>query len=80
MIEALREGKLKIVSDNSYDKGHRLGSAAWIIATSRENYLTNRNWTSGEASVQEGSHQSELLGLLGAIMQMNRMCKRFYME
>ena len=72
---ALRRGLLKIVSDGSYDKFNRLGTAAWIIATSRMAYLIGRHWTPGKASIQ-GSHRSELSGILEVILQMNIICKR----
>ena len=73
IVEGLRNGSIKVVSDASFDREQQLGTAAWTIATTRFSYLVGTHWTPGEAPTQ-CAHCSELSGNLGAIMHVNKIC------
>ena len=75
IIQGLRDGTIKVVSDGSFDRYKQLGTAAWVIATNRTSYIIGRHWTPGEAIFQ-CSHRSELSGILGAIIHINTLCKQ----
>ena len=72
----LRSGKFKLVSDGSFLNTLELGTAAWIIALSRHQYMIGRHFTPGPGSSQ-CSHRSELSGILGAVLHINDLCAQF---
>ena len=73
---ALRNNTLVTVSDGSYMAHLELGTAAWILACSRHQYATGNHFTPGPGHSQ-CSHRSELSGMLGAILHVNDLCKKF---
>lgn len=73
----IRSGQAKIVSDGSFEKRVNLGTAGWIIEDSSQIYqVTGKVSCPGDPTVQ-CSHRSELIGILGGIMHVNDICRRF---
>ena len=74
-----RAGNFKLVSDSSFLNTIQLGTAAWLIALSRHQYLIGRHFTPGTVEIQ-CSHRSKLSGMLGAIMHTNDLYSQFKIE
>ncbi len=74
IVEAIQSNNLTIVSDGSYMKDERIGTAGWIAETKDGTFQVRGALISpGPAEVQ-GSHRSELTGLLGGITAINNIC------
>ena len=77
IAEAAAQNQLTMVSDGSFCKQNRFGTAGWVIETKEGERVINGSLvTPGDADVQ-GSHRSELAGILGGIHKINQACKRF---
>ena len=79
ILLALLSNMLKVVSDGSFLKHIQLGTAAWVLACSRHQYITGQHFTPGSGSSQ-CSHRSELSGILGAILHVNDICTTNHVE
>jgi hypothetical protein len=74
ICESITNGSIKAVSDGSYLSSHRIGSAAWIIESpDKISQCTGKIHCPGPANIQ-GSHRSELIGILGIITHINKIC------
>ena len=67
---------VKIVSNGSFLDHLALGTTAWILALLRHRFISGQYFTPGPGELQ-CSHQSELSGILGAILHVNDLCLRF---
>jgi hypothetical protein len=77
LADALQMHQLMAVSDGSY-KGH-IATGAWILTTG---HLHSTDYSSGHARSpgapsDQDSHRGELTGLLGAMIDVQRLCKTF---
>ena len=76
VVDMLRNGTIKLVSDGSYQSSLSLGTAAWLIALARHRYALGSHFTPGPGTAQ-CSHRSELSGILGGILHINDLCSQF---
>ena len=74
ILDAIRQGKAKIVSDGSFLAEAELGTASWILEGSKGNYIIGQHETPGDLQYQ-CAHRSEMFGLLGGILTANALCK-----
>lgn len=79
IIQELREGNSLIaVSDGSFHPEYKTGTAAWVI-TSPSNHQ-RRIYGNNVAPGQEHDqcpHRSELVGLLGVVRHVNKICAQY---
>ena len=74
--QAIITGKIRAVSDGSFRKEEKYGTAGWIVEdTHRQIQLSGTLITPGQEDDQ-CSHRSELSGLLGTIANINHLCTR----
>lgn len=71
--EAAQGGYLRTVSDGSFIKEEKYGSAAWIIDPSRQLHTIGSCASPGHPD-EQNSYRSELVGILGAIKHNNDIC------
>ena len=75
LIQSIRNGTAKAVSDGSYLASHNLGTAAFIIEGDRQgNSIQGSHETPGSLSSQ-CAHRSEMFGILGLVLMANAICK-----
>jgi hypothetical protein len=75
VIQSIRNGTAKAVSDGSYLQRENIGTAGWIIEGENVgNQIRGRHETPGSAGSQ-CSHRSEMWGVLGLIMSVNSLCQ-----
>lgn len=77
IIQAIQQHQLILVSDGSYIHEERLGTAGWIAETQdRMIQIHGALIAPGPADIQ-GSHRSELTGLLGGITTIDNICRKY---
>ena len=74
ILESIRQGRGKVVSDGSYLEEEDIGTASWILEGSKNNYVIGQHETPGDRQYQ-CSHRSEMFGLLGGILTTNALCE-----
>ena len=79
IVEQLRQNiPLMIVSDGSYHPQHKVGTSAWVIASTSDTSrrIQGDNIVPGQAHVQ-CPHRSELTGLVGAVRHIEQLCQQY---
>jgi hypothetical protein len=77
IIQAIRDGNAKLVSDGSYVKDRSIGSAGWIVEGNEiGNQIRGQQETPGPKNCQ-CSHRSEMWGILGLVMTVNSLCQTY---
>jgi hypothetical protein len=74
ILQSLRDGSAKAVSDGSFLAKEKLGTAAFIVEGAIPgNYIIGDHETPGSADSQ-CAHRSEMFGMLALIIMVNRLC------
>ena len=74
--KALLSGDIRAVSDGSYRKEERYGTAGWILEDKRRQIQFTGSLITPGPKESQCSHRSELAGILGTILTINHTCKR----
>jgi hypothetical protein len=74
VIDAIRSGTAKAVSDGSFLKEQEIGTAAWVIEGNNPNDYILGSYETPGARESQCSHRSETFGLLGTILTVNAIC------
>lgn len=74
LLQSLRDGTAKAVSDGSYLASKRLGTAAFIVEGCEQgDYIRGSHETPGSPDSQ-CAHRSEMFGILALILLVNKLC------
>ena len=74
LIESIRQGNVKVVSDGSFLCEDSVGAAGWVIETNDEQVqLCGSMGTTGASSIQS-AFRSELSGILYALLHLQQLC------
>ena len=77
IAEAAQSNKLTVVSDGSFCKTNKFGTAGWVIESQgRQVAIQGSLVVPGDPDIQS-SHRSELAGILGAIHKVDQICKKY---
>ena len=77
IVNAIKTQQLRIVSDGSYNKDNQTGTAAWIAETIDGTTAISGTLISPGPGDVQGSHRSELTGILGGMTFMEQLCKKY---
>jgi hypothetical protein len=74
ILQAIRDGTAKAVSDRSFLSTRQLGMAAFTIeGNTPDNFVTGLHETPGSPASQ-CAHRSEMFGILAVILLTNEIC------
>ena len=75
IVASIQEGGVTVVSDGSYFEEYGIGAAGWTIETSNQSGQCHVATPKPGPPAIQSSYQSELVEILIAVCQINRICR-----
>jgi hypothetical protein len=76
LLQSIRDGKAKAVSDGSFLQSHKLGTAAFVVEGETTGDLVQGSHETPGSKSSQCAHRSEMFGIFALILMVNALCTK----